>query len=286
MTASAPESAPSLNTKPASPAATATPAAPTPTKRPRRGILISIAAVVVLALAALAFGCIGSRLSCSETEDAFVESHIVNVAPQAVSGRLCRLLVEENDRVEQGQALAEIDPVLYRDKVELARSKVDEAEAELRRQESSLARLRVEIPIQIEIAKRTLAAAKADQARATEALKFTIDEVEKTILEAQAGVDLAQADFVLAQQEYQRFTALYQREAVPLERSQQVTRARDVAQRKRTLRSPSSRRPRRAAQRYPLLARHSTPLRNSPRRPMKALTWRRRATIKSKRWNC
>ena len=34
---------------------------------------------------------------------------------------------------------------------------------------------------------------------------------------------------MLAQQEYDRFTALYQREAVPLERSQQVTRARDVA---------------------------------------------------------
>ena len=72
----------------------------------------------------------------SETEDAFVEAHIVNVAPQAVSGRLCRFLVEENDRVQQGQVLAEIDPVLYRDKVDLARTKVDEAEAELRRQET------------------------------------------------------------------------------------------------------------------------------------------------------
>jgi len=198
-------------------------------------MLIAIAVVVVLALAAFSFGWIGSRLLHSETEDAFVESHIVNVAPQAVSGRLCRFLVEENDRVEQGQVLAEIDPVLYRDKVELARSKVDEAEAELRRQETSLARLRVEVPIQIEIAKRTLAAAKADQARATEALKLTTDEVEKTILEAQAGLDLAQADLVLAQQEYERFTALYQREAVPLERSQQVTRARDVAQAQKNL---------------------------------------------------
>ena len=174
-------------------------------------------------------GWIGSRLLRSETEDAFVEAHIVNVAPQAVSGRLCRFLVEENDHVQQGQVLAEIDPVLYRDKVDLARSRVDEAEAELRRQEASLARLRVEVPIQIEIAKRTLAAAGADLGRAKESLRYTIDEVEKTIQEARAGLDLAQADLVLAQQEYDRFTALYQREAIPLERSQQVTRARDVA---------------------------------------------------------
>ena len=194
-----------------------------------RRIFLGVVVAVVLLIALFLQGWIGSRLLRSETEDAFVEAHIVNVAPQAVSGRLCRFLVEENDRVEQGQVLAEIDPVLYRDKVELARTKVDEAEAELRRQESSLARLRVEVPIQIEIAKRTLAAAKADLARAKEALRLTTDEVEKSILEARAGVELAQADLVLAQQEYDRFTALYQREVIPLERSQQVTRARDVA---------------------------------------------------------
>ncbi len=190
------------------------------------GVVVVVAAVIVWFLQ----GWIGARLVHSETDDAFVEAHIVNVAPQAVSGRLCRFLVEENDRVEQGQVLAEIDPVLYRDKVDLARSKVDEAEAELRRQEAALARLRVEVPIQIEIAKRTLAAASADLGRAKESLRLTADEVEKSILEAKAGLELAEADLVLAQQEFERFTALYQRAAVPLERSQQVTRSRDVAQ--------------------------------------------------------
>ena len=139
--------------------------------RLRRGLWIAVA--VVLGCAALAFGWIGPGLSHSETEDAFIEAHIVNVAPQGVSGRLCRFLVEENDRVEQGQVLAEIDPLLYRDKVELARSKVEEAQAELRRQESSLARVKAEVPIQIEIAKRTLAAAEADVARAKDALRLT-----------------------------------------------------------------------------------------------------------------
>ena len=199
-------------------------------KRPSRTrwIVVGVVVAAVLVIAS-SQGWVGSRLLRSETEDAFVEAHIVNVAPQAVSGRLCRYLVEENDHVQQGQVLAEIDPVLYRDKVNLARTKVDEAEAELRRQETSLARLRVEIPIQIEIAKRTLAAAKADLGRAKESLRYTVDEVEKTIQEARAGLDLAEADLVLAQQEYDRFTALYHREAIPLERSQQVTRARDVA---------------------------------------------------------
>jgi len=196
-----------------------------------------IAAAVALAVgvAVIVFGWIGSRLTQSETEDAFVEAHIVNVAPEAVSGHIVRFLVEENDRVEQGQVLAEIDPVPYRDKVELARSKVEEADPDLRRQETTLVRVKSEVPIQIEIAKRTLAAAQADEARAKEALKLTTDQVAKGILAGQAGVDLAQADLDLAQFDYERYTALYKQDVVPLQRSREVTRSRDAAQAQKNL---------------------------------------------------
>src|SRR5208337_4699413 len=126
---------------------------PAPTGRVPRRLWIGAAVGVAFGVGALFVGWLGSRLWRSETEDAFVSGHIV------------RFLVEENDRVEQGQVLAEIDPVPYRDKVALARSKVEEAEAELRRQETSLVRVKAEVPIQIEIAKRSLAAALADEAR-------------------------------------------------------------------------------------------------------------------------
>jgi membrane fusion protein (multidrug efflux system) len=175
------------------------------------------------------------RLTHSITEDAFVEAHIVNIAPQTVSGHIVRFLVEENDKVEQGQVLAEVDPVPYRDQVNIARSKVETARAELRRQEAGLARLRLEVPIQIEIARRTLATAQADQARAKEALKLTEDEVEKGIEEAQAGLEAARAELVLAQQEYTRFTNLEKQEAVPLRRAQEVTRTRDAAEANKNL---------------------------------------------------
>jgi membrane fusion protein (multidrug efflux system) len=175
------------------------------------------------------------RLSHSITDDAFVEAHIVNIAPQTVSGHLVRMLVEENDRVKEGQLLAEIDPVSYRDQVNIARSTVDTAQAELRRQEAALARLRLEVPIQVEIARRTLAAAQADQAKASEALKLTEDEVEKGIEEAAAGLEVAKADLVLAELEYTRFTILQKEEAVPLRRAQEVTQARDSAAARRKL---------------------------------------------------
>src|SRR5438876_8969827 len=116
------------------------------------------------------------RLSHSITDDAFVEAHIVNVAPEMVSGRIVRFLVEENDRVEQGQVLAEIEPVHYRDQVEQARGKLDLAEAELKCQEAGLAKLKKEVPLQIDVAKQTLAGAQIEQARAKETLELTTDE--------------------------------------------------------------------------------------------------------------
>src|SRR5262249_34528072 len=193
----------------------------------------------LLALIALAIPFVYSwwshRVTHSITDDAFVEAHIVNIAPQTVSGHLVRFLVEENDRVEQGQVLAEIDAVPYRDQVDLARSKVEGAEAELRRQEAALARLRMEVPIQIEISRRSLAAAKADEARAKQALKLTEDEVGHGIEEAQAGLEAAKADLLLAQQEYTRYTNLQREEAVPLRRAQEVTRSRDAAEAHRKL---------------------------------------------------
>ena len=148
-----------------------------------------------------------------------MEAHIVNVEPQTVSGHIVRFLVEENDQVQQGQLLAEIDPVPYRDQVNIARSKVETAQAELRRQEAGLARLRLEVPILVEIARRTMATAQADEARARDALKLTEDEVAHGIEEAKAALAASDADLVWAEKEYVRFTTLSREQATPPRRA-------------------------------------------------------------------
>jgi membrane fusion protein (multidrug efflux system) len=230
--------APSADSRPAaSPPQPTPPASAAPPPRRRLSRLLWLAGLLAVAALAAAFvwPWWSERLTHSITDDAFVEAHIVNVAPQTVSGHLVRFLVEENDRVEPGQVLAEIDPVPYRDQVNISRSKVDSARAELRRQEAGLARLREEVPIQIEIARRTLAAAEADQAKAKEALKLTEDEVEKGIDEAKASLAASKADLVLAEQEYTRYTTLEKEMAAPLRRAQEVTQARDSAVARRNL---------------------------------------------------
>ena len=146
-----------------------------------------------------------------------------------VSGRLVRYRVDENDQVVQGQVVAEVDPIPYRDKVNVARAQFDAARAELLRQRADLDRVRKEVPIQIEIARRTFAAAEADRARAEESLRLTRDEVEKGIDEARAGVKAAQASLTLAELEYNRWTRLEQTGASTQQRQQQVTQSRDSA---------------------------------------------------------
>jgi membrane fusion protein, multidrug efflux system len=175
------------------------------------------------------------RLSHSITDDAFVEAHIVNIAPEMVSGRIVRFLVEENDQVEQGQVLAEIEPVHYRDQVEQARGKLDLAEAELKRQEAGLRKLKNEVPLQIDIAKQTLAGARTEESRAKDTLKLTTDEVNKTIDEAQAAVAVAMANSVLAKQEYDRWTTLAAQDATTIRKAQEVTRTYDAAKAERRL---------------------------------------------------
>jgi len=197
----------------------------------RPGKLIAVALVIAAVAVGLPAGTrwVEYRRAHSITDDAFVEAHIVNVAPQLVSGRIVQFLVGENDLVSQGQIVAEIDPIPYRDKVNISRAQLELALAELARQRADLERVRKEVPIQIEIAKRTLAAAIADRGRAEESLKYTRDEVEKGIDEARAGVKAAQASLTLAELEYTRFTNLEQQGASTLQRKQQVTQSRDSA---------------------------------------------------------
>jgi membrane fusion protein (multidrug efflux system) len=194
-----------------------------------------VAGVVVLIAAYFGFHWFNFRASHSMTDDAFVEAYIVNIAPQMVSGRIVGFYVEENDRVEQGQVVAEIEPVHYRDQVEQARGKLDLAQAELKRQEASLAKLESEVPLQIDVAAETLAVARTDESRAKDALKLTTDEVNRTIEEAQAAVEVAKANAVLAKQEYDRWTDLAAKGAATPQKAEEVTRAYDAAKAEKRL---------------------------------------------------
>jgi membrane fusion protein (multidrug efflux system) len=163
------------------------------------------------------------RFTKSMTNDAFVESHIVHLAPQE-SGILTGVLVEERDTVKAGQLLAQIDPVPLRRAVDEARAKKQVAGATLKFEEATLNRLEQEYPRRVAVAQAELSSADAacDEARAM--LKMTAQDVDKAVNEARAEAAAVQATLVNAQEEFDRYTKLFAEASAPERKLQDVTR--------------------------------------------------------------
>jgi membrane fusion protein, multidrug efflux system len=193
----------------------------------RLGVL---AMLVLLAVAPFAVSWVAYRFTHSITDDAFVETHVVNIAPQEVSGHLVRYQVQEHDVVAAGQLLAEIDPVPYREQVALLEAKLGVAEAQLTAAKTSLERLQAQVPREIEVARRALAAAKAEQARDEKTLQFTTEDTEKGIHEARSDLEAAQARLDLAEKDHTRYATLFAKEAATQRQSQEATRTYQTSQ--------------------------------------------------------
>jgi membrane fusion protein, multidrug efflux system len=93
-----------------------------------------VGAVAVLALAAvwdLVIPWIRLALNTVSTDDAFVNGHVTFVAAR-VSGQVSRVLVDDNNRVQKGDLLVELDKEPYRIAVAEKQAAVDVAKADLR----------------------------------------------------------------------------------------------------------------------------------------------------------
>jgi len=128
------------------------------------------------------------RFTHAITNDAFVESDIINLSP-LVPGHLEKLLVDESDRVEKGQLLATIEPSDYQALVNLRRSERDAAEKKLAAAEIILERVREEI-------------------------EHTVHIAEDGVKEAQETLRKAKAMGEKVVRDYERLKNLYERRVV------------------------------------------------------------------------
>jgi membrane fusion protein (multidrug efflux system) len=98
----------------------------------KRKLLAGVLGVAVLA-ALVVFGIplIEEMLNTVSTDDAYVNGHVTFVAPR-VGGQISRVLVDDNNRVQKGDLLAELDKEPYRVVVSEKQAAVDTAKADLR----------------------------------------------------------------------------------------------------------------------------------------------------------
>ncbi len=101
------------------------------------------------------------RFTHAITDNAFVESDMINLAP-LVSGHIRKISVEEGDRVEKGQEVVEIDPTDYANEVALQKAGMEAAASSFKQSRAALENLRVASRESIRKAKSGLQAVRAE----------------------------------------------------------------------------------------------------------------------------
>jgi membrane fusion protein (multidrug efflux system) len=175
---------------------------------------VAVVLVVLVAVAAVAFGrWLVYRLSHSITGDAFVESDMINLAPQ-VPGEIVEMLVQDNQRVARGQLLCRIDPTILVRDVETATANLEVAEADLTVATTALQSLGRRVPEQIVRAERELAVARNDHVAAEQALARIRETVAHEVARAEHDLAAAKANLEFADITLKRYNALVEGRAV------------------------------------------------------------------------
>jgi membrane fusion protein (multidrug efflux system) len=185
---------------------------------------VALASLVVITVVGMA-GAVGyywlpSLRGLETTDDAYIDGHVVNAAPQ-VAGRVTQVLVDDNQPVEPNQLLLRIDDADYLAKVQQSQAAMDQTQGQM---DQSKAQLRVarataaQLHAQVRVAKANSTKATADLQRyqhlsvdalpkltldtATAAVEVTnaqTEAAEQTALGADAQVEVAQTAIATAQ---------------------------------------------------------------------------------------
>ncbi len=156
-----------------------------------------IALAVLLCLALGTAGYVKATWGEEETEDAFVDGHIFSVTPR-VSGFVNSVQVEDNQRVEAGQLLVELDPT----DLEVA---LAQARADLSTAESQLAALEMQAPLTLRETDSKVTQASSQLAALYRSLQQAAEEEEAArqsveqarAVEQQAALDMKRYDSLI-----------------------------------------------------------------------------------------
>ncbi len=91
-------------------------------KIPKKFLVMSLA--IILSVCGFAFYLHSSHYQ--HTDDAYLESHMVSVAPK-VSGQIIEVYIDDNDKVKAGDLVAKIDPVDYKVRYEELNAQYEKA---------------------------------------------------------------------------------------------------------------------------------------------------------------
>jgi membrane fusion protein (multidrug efflux system) len=183
---------------------------PSRTASPGFRIAAVIAAVVLLVVGIFVYRYVTSYES---TDDAQVDGHINSISTR-VSGHVVKLNVLDNQYVEAGTILVEIDPADYQVAYERAKADFEDAQA-------AAAAAGVNVPITSVSTTSQVSAAEADVASA----RAGIAAAKKQFDAANAQRDQAEANNVKAQNDLVRYAQLVNKQEISLQQYDQAVAA-------------------------------------------------------------
>lgn len=176
-------------------------------KHPRRKFLILAAALVILAIAVVWW--LKSR-HYEDTDDAQVDAHISGIAAR-VAGTVTAVYFDENQLVQAGDVIADLDPRDAKVAVEQARSQLAQAQAQTQAEQPNVPVTEVTNQTNIATASSDVESAQAGVAAAQQ----DYDAAVARIRESEANSAKAQADV-------ERYRPLAEKDEVPREQFDQV----------------------------------------------------------------
>jgi membrane fusion protein (multidrug efflux system) len=196
------ENAASVRVPPVKPANPEPPAKPLVSGKVRNGLVLG-----GIALIALVLGLFFYYHNRESTDDAQVDGHITPIAAK-ISGRIGKVLVQDNQPVKAGEVLVQIDPGDYQAALDQAKGALALAESEARSAGFDIPRTSGDVAGGTSSAQAQLSGAQADLIRA----KATLEEAQTADLAyAQANVEKSQANARLAQADLARYGPLMEK---------------------------------------------------------------------------
>jgi membrane fusion protein, multidrug efflux system len=165
--------------------------------------------------------------SHESTDDAFIDGHIVQVSPKA-SGYITKIYVADNQNVNAGDLVAELDPRDYETKVEQAKAALNAGLAQQKQAQTQVTLTRAKTNADVQqaaagvqqarsIVAGSRAGASSERSRATQAAAG-ISTAEANVQQARAQQSAAQAEATRASADVQRYQMLYDKDEISKQR--------------------------------------------------------------------
>jgi membrane fusion protein (multidrug efflux system) len=174
---------------------------PAPEVKPRSNRRFIVIGVVLLLVIGAVFFYWRSTFT-EDTDDAQVDGNLYQVSSR-VTGHVVKVYVEDNQQVQQGQLLVEIDPTDYQVALQQAEADLASAEAQA-----------VQASTNVPITRTSVGTAVTTSASDVNAVRDQVAQAQKQVAAADAKVDQAKANAQKAQDDVDRYTPLVQKDVI------------------------------------------------------------------------